>query len=281
VKSTAFGNRGCTAVAARALLAGAGFWLAALAPAAEPAGALATPAKSQKDAQELVEDLGRDYPPGSIITPLVADHALVAARTANASLQAQFDTQRRKCAGVFFVNRCLDAARRSQRAGEHVVRRVTIEAHDLQRHRDADLHAKSRAQAIHDQAADELLRPERERQAALNARTREQNASAREADEQRDLARAAQDSATAEARARTHEAGVARKDAARPGEEAAASLDYRQKQDQAAAYAKTRGEDRDANAKRRAEREKARAAQAAADHRAAAAAVPSTAGPKP
>jgi len=274
VMKFAIGKWGRGGGAVRFLLAGAGFCVAAFTAAAEVADA--APVRAPMDAQQLVEDLGRRYPPGSIVTPVLADQALAAARAVQASLQAQFDAQRRRCASVFFVNRCLDSARRTQRSGEHVVRLVTIEAHDLQRHRDAELHAQSRAQALREQAADDLLRPERERQAALNARTREQNASAREADEKRDRERAAQDGAAAEARARTHEVDVARKDAARPGLEAASLRDYRDKQDQAAAYARTRAEDREANAKRRADREKARDAQNAAQNPAPVAAPSST-----
>jgi len=262
----AFQGGAGAAHAARFVLAGCAVSLALLAPAAERADGSAELQPARQDAQALVADLQRRYPPGSITTPDLADRALVAARSVNAGLQAQFEVERRKCAHVFFVNHCLDEARRAERAGDHVVRLVTIEAHDLQRHRDADLHAQSRAQALRDQASQDLLRPERERQAALNARTREQNASAREADEKHDLERAAQDSAAAETRARAHQADLVRKDAARPGQEAVALRDYRQKQDQAAAYAKTRADDREANSKRRAEREKARDAEAAAEH---------------
>jgi hypothetical protein len=216
-------------------------------------------------ARQMVDEIVRQYPPGSITTPELADKALSDARTVHARLQVDFDAQRRHCAGVFFVNRCMDAARRSQRNGEHEVNALTLEAHDLQRHRDALAHADSRAQTLRQQAADDLLRPERERQATLAARTREQNASAREEDEKRDLARAAQDSVASDARAREHNADVARKDALRPRQETASQREFREKQDQAAAYAKTRAQDREANAKRRTERETARAA-AAAEH---------------
>ena len=253
----------------------------ALALAAVAFSALAGAATGQPDPQQMVADLERQYPPGSVTTPALADNALLAARAVHESLQVQLEAQRRRCANVFFVNRCLDAARHTQRAGEHVVRAVTLEAHDLQRHRDAQLHAESRAQALRDEAAENLQRPERERQAALNARTREQNASAREADEKRDLERAAQDSAAAEARAQAHVADVARKDAARPSQEAASLREYREKQDQAAAYARTRAEDREANAKRRADRQKTRDAQTAAQRPAPASASPPAQAPGP
>lgn len=266
--------------ALRTLLVGAGIGLAAAPACAALSDSATGGATVPGDPQALVEALGHQYPPGSITSPELAERALVAARAASASLQARFEARRRACAHVFFVNRCLDVATQEQRAGEHVVRLVTLQAHDLQRHRDAELHAQSRAQALRDQANEDLLRPQRELQAKLNARTREDNARAREADEQRDLERAAQDSAAAEARARAHVADVARKDAARPGQEASAARDYRQKQEQASAYARTRAEDREANGKRRDEREKARDAQAAADQRAAAA-VPASPAAKP
>jgi hypothetical protein len=232
-------------------------------------------------AGQMVDELVRRYPPGSINTTALAERALADARMAHARLQAEFDAQRRHCAGVFFVNRCMDAARHTQRTGEHQVRAVTLESHDLQRHLDAIAHADSRTQELRQEAADEALRPERERQAALTAHTREQNASVREEDEKRDQARAAQDSAATESRARTQQSDLARKDALRPQQEAAALRDFRDKQVQAAQYAKTRAEDRQANAKRRSERETARAAAAAAEHPGAPPVTPPAPNPAP
>jgi hypothetical protein len=244
--------------AALALLAAGG----ALADA-PPAADGAAPAS----ARQLVDALTRQYPPGSITTTARAELALADARAAHARLQAEFEAQRRHCAGVFFVNRCMDTARHAQRAGEQQVRAVTLESHDLQRHLDAIAHADSRAQEERQEAADAALRPDRERQAALSARTREENASARAEDAKRDQEKAAQDSAATASRARAQQADVARKDALRPQQEAAALHDFQDKQAQAAAYAKTRAQDREANAKRRTERETARDAAAAADAR--------------
>ena len=233
-----------------------------LAPAV--AGASAAPAPEPAD--QLLRRLQADFPPGSIATRDTADRALAAAQQAHAQLQREYEARSVYCSNVFFVNRCMDAARRTQRAGEHIVHGVTLEAHDLQRHLDGVAHAQSREQAARQQAADELLRPEREREAMASARMREDNAAAREQDEQRDLAKAAQDSAAKLEQARQQALDQARKDALRPGQEAVALRDFQEKQRQAADYAKTRAQDREANAKRRNEREAARAAEAAADH---------------
>jgi hypothetical protein len=218
------------------------------------------PAPANLSAEAMVNEISREFPPGSIETRERADRALAAARDAHARLQREFEAQSVHCSGVFFVNRCMDAARRTQRSGERVVRTVTLEAHDLQRRLDAEAHARSREQALRQQAADDLLRPERERQALASARLREDNAAARDADEQRDIAKAAQDSAARQAQSQSQQRDLARKDALRPRQEAAALQDYQDKQAQAVAYAKTRAQDREANAKRRTEREAARAA---------------------
>jgi hypothetical protein len=234
--------------------------LASLCAAAGSAVAAQTPAPATLSAEAMVNALSRDFPPGSIETRERADQALSAARDAHARLQREFEVQSVHCSDVFFVNRCMDAARHTQRSGERVVRAVTLEAHDLQRRLDGQAHARSQEQALRQQAADDLLRPERERQALASARLREDNAAARDADEKRDIAKAAQDSAAKQAQSQSQQRDLARKDALRPHQESAALQDYRDKQAQAVAYAKTRAQDREANAKRRTEREAARAA---------------------
>lgn len=212
------------------------------------------------DAQQLAQD----FPPGSITTKEAAERALSEATSLHSRLQREFDAQRSHCEHVFFVNRCLGAARQAQREGERVVRRVTLEAHDLQRHLDARARAERRAADLRRQAAEDLQRPERERQAMQAARTRQENAEARAQDALRREQAAAQHELANEQRLRQQEADLARKDALRPQQEAASLRQFQQKQEQAAAYAQTRARDREANAKRRAERQAARDQQSGA-----------------
>lgn len=209
-----------------------------------------------------VQQLAQRFPPGSITTKEVAEQALAEATTVHHQLQLNFDAQQQHCAHVFFVNRCMSAARLTQRNGEHEVNRITLEAHDFQRHLDARAHAESRASELRRQALEDLQRPERERQAMMSAQMRQENAAAREQDALRGQQDAAKASATSEQRQRQQEADLARKDALRPQQEAGAERDFQQKQEEAAAYAQTRARDKEANAKRREERKAERDAQA-------------------
>jgi len=81
--------------------------------------------------------LAQEFPPGSITTKEIAERALSGSDEIHRRLQLDFEEQRQHCANVFLVNHCLDSARQVQRNGEREVRRITLEAHDLQRQLDA------------------------------------------------------------------------------------------------------------------------------------------------
>jgi len=130
------------------------------------------------DAQQL----GKRYPPGSIATREMAERAISDASSVQNQLQREFTAQRLHCEHVFFVNRCLGEAHRVQRAGETEVRRITLEAHDLQRHLDAHDRAEAREAEVRREATDELQRAERERQAMQASQAREQSAQTRAED---------------------------------------------------------------------------------------------------
>jgi len=219
-------------------------------------------AGAQADGLSEAQRLAQRFAPGSITSKEQAERALSEAAVVHQQLQLEFEAQRLHCEDVFFVNHCLGGARRRQRDGEHEVTRVTLEAHDLQRHLEAREHAESRAAELRRQAAEELQRPEREREALTSAQMREQNAAAREQDALQAQQNAALASTRTEQRQREQEADLARKDALRPQQEAGASREFQQKQEQAQAYAQTRARDREANAKRREERKSERDAQA-------------------
>ena len=212
------------------------------------------------DAQELA----KRYPPGSITTRELAERAISDASSVNGQLQREFTAQRLRCEHVFFVNRCIGEAHRVQRAGETQVRRITLEAHDLQRHLDAHDRAEAREAELRREAAEELQRPEHERQAMQATQTREQGAQTRDNDALRTQQKAEQASRTSQQRQHDQEAESARKDALRPQQESESLREFQQKQEQAGAYAQSRARDREANAKRRAEREAARDEQNAA-----------------
>lgn len=208
-----------------------------------------------------VQQLAKRYPPGSITTRELADRALSDASSIHSQLEREFTAQRLHCEHVFFVNHCMGEAHRVQRTGETEIRRITLEAHDLQRHLDARDRAQAREAELRREATEELQRPERERQAMQAAQSRQQGAQTRAEDALRTQQNAEQASRASEQRQRDQEAELARKDALRPQQEAESLHEFQQKQEQAGSYAQTRARDREANAKRRAEREAAREQQ--------------------
>jgi len=239
-------------------------------------GALLPAAQASTDA---VAALGQEFAPGTILTPAAAERALERARAVAQSLQEEYAARAAYCDHTFFVNRCLLVARRHKRDGDAEVRRVTLEAHDLQRQLEAQAHAQARLDEARRQAEEERLRPERERQAQATAQARAQVARERAHDELVAQQRAEQDSAARAARLRQNQADRARDEAQRPHQEALARHDSDAKRQAAADYAAQRALDRAVNARRRTERQKARDEQAAADQAAAARAVARPAGP--
>ncbi len=205
-----------------------------------------------------VQQLAKRYPPGSITTREVAERAISEASSMHNQLQHEFAAQRLHCEHVFFVNHCMEEAHRAQRTGETEVRRITLEAHDLQRHLDARDRAAAREAELRRETEEELKRSEREQKAIQDAQAREQGSQARANEALRTEQSAQQASRISEQRQREQEADLARKDALRPQQEAESVREFQQKQEQAGAYAQSRARDREANAKRRAEREAAR-----------------------
>ena len=213
------------------------------------------------DAQQLAQR----YPAGSITTAEMADRAISEAASLHNQLQRQYDAKRQQCEQQFFVNACMGKAHQVQRDGEKEVRRITLEAHDLQRHLNAQAHSESQAAQRRREAAEELQRPEREREAMQESQAREKNSQAKAEEALRKQQSAEQSALESEQRQREQAADWARKDALRPQQEAESLREFQQKQEQASAYAKTRERDREVNAKRRAERQSARQAQSAGE----------------
>jgi len=231
--------------------------LGALVLLAMPALAAGEPA----DAAQRAQELDRAYPAGTIATAPQAERALAQAALVHRALQDQFDERRRACQEVFFVNHCLQGARDAQRGGDEVVRRVTLESHDLRRHADARLHAEQRAQELRRQAEADALRPQREREALAAAQARVRDAAAR-ADDQQRAAEAAERLQAAQARrVQVQQSSEARIEQHRPGQEAAAQQTYRRKRADAAAYAVSKAADKKINVGKRTERQTEREAR--------------------
>lgn len=211
------------------------------------------------------ERLARSFPPGSITSEPQAAAALAQAAQLHRELQEAFAREQSACEHDFFVNHCMDAARTRERAGEHEVRRVTLEAHDLRRQIQAQENARARADQMRREAAEDLQRATRAQEARTAAQVRAQNAAAREQDARQADAAAAQALVHAKQRQDAQPEKNERVDAERPAAAAIAQEQFQNKQAQAQAYARSRERDRQVNAQRRAERQAAREAADAAD----------------
>lgn len=234
-------------------------WLAAALTATAGVGATA-------------EDITQRWPAGSIRTVEQAEAARSAGRAAESEAEQTWREQQAHCERTFFVNRCMESARRSHSLAQQQARRVQVEAGDVLRR--ADVEERRRQQAERERAAredEERDRAARERAAAAAQQQRELN----------DPARAAGRADTAAAnQARATERSV---EAQRRADERAAQAPERQRnvqlfeerqrqaRDEAARRAQQRAENEQRRARRQAEREAQAKRRAEAQARAEAA----------
>lgn len=190
------------------------------------------------------ELLARDFPAGSIVSRTQAERALEAARELEARSNRDWDAAQIRCAREFFVNRCIDAARRERNAALVQVRRVRVEANSVQRRLDAEQRASDLAErrareAQHDPGKAAVAPPSGN---AGPARSAEEIERAR-------LKHAELESAQKKRLA---------EEEARAPERAASARRFEERQREAAAHARAKEQERIDNEKRRAERSAAR-----------------------
>lgn len=92
-------------------------------------------------------DFGARYPAGSITDAARAETALREAEAEQSRIERDSRAREAECHKEFLVNRCRDAVRRDKLTAERELRRVRVEAHDLQRRLDAEAAAHRRAEA--------------------------------------------------------------------------------------------------------------------------------------
>jgi colicin import membrane protein len=92
-------------------------------------------------------DFGARYPAGSISDSARAETALREADAEESRIERDSKAREAECHKGFLVNRCRDAVRRDKLSAEREVRRVRVEAHDLERKLKAEAAARSRAEA--------------------------------------------------------------------------------------------------------------------------------------
>jgi colicin import membrane protein len=210
-------------------------------------------------------NLDQRYPAGSITTEAGAEQALVDADAGQRTIDAQYKAENARCAHVVLVTECQDKARRAHTLGQSQVHRVQIEAHDLQRKLAAQQRAAQRdadqVQLQHQDAA----RPAKERAAQQAAQQRTDQAEERTQQALRQQAQAPANRQAYEQRNAQHERDVAQQSSVQIRNSAENARRYKEKQDNAKAYAATRAREREQSQKDREERERKRKAQMAAD----------------
>jgi colicin import membrane protein len=197
--------------------------------------------------------LASRYPEGSISSRSDIAGALDAARAARVAADAQWQDAQDRCLTRFFVNACIDRARQSHLQAQRQARRVTVEAHALERKLDAQARlqaqteqsrgmptAEQRAAQEARARADWEARQRRAVEASAERAAREQEAAARSVEQQQRLA--AEQARAAERQRQSQLAAERARDAA-------------DRQQRAAAYAQDKARERADNERRRAERQ--------------------------
>jgi hypothetical protein len=92
-------------------------------------------------------EFGTRYPTGAIQDRAQAEQALREADTEAARIDREAAAREAECHKRFLVNKCRDEVRRDTLIAERELRRVRVEAHDLQRRLDAEEAARKRAES--------------------------------------------------------------------------------------------------------------------------------------
>ena len=118
-------------------------------------------------------DFGARYPAGSIRDAEQAQAVLKEADAEMARIGQSAKERDAECLRKFLVNSCRDDVRREKQLAEREVRRVRVEARDLQRRIDAEKVAKQRADKAAALAAEEAKRAQNEEKAGDASKGRE------------------------------------------------------------------------------------------------------------
>lgn len=181
---------------------------------------------------------GDRYPAGSIKDRAQAEQALRDADAEQGRLERELKAREAECGKELLVNKCRDDVRRDRLAGERELRRVRVEAHDLQRKLDAEAAARKRSEAG--------APPERPAPSAPREAPRSKEIPPEEAARNR----AAYEKRQEEKRRQAAE------EKARAPERAANVIEYDKKVTEAERRAREKEAERKANEERRAERRK-------------------------
>ncbi|MFO0009511.1 MAG: hypothetical protein ACK540_08865, partial [Betaproteobacteria bacterium] len=146
------------------------------------AGGLAAVLTANASVGATAEDITQRWPAGSIRTVEQAEAARSAVRAVEIAAEQAWREEQARCERTFFVNRCMENARRSHALAQQQARRVQVEAGEVLRR--AEVEERRRQRAEHERAAredEERARAARERAEAAAQRQRELNDPARAA----------------------------------------------------------------------------------------------------
>jgi hypothetical protein len=127
------------------------------------------------------QDFGARYPAGSIRDGEQAQTVLKEADAEMARIAQSAKAREAECLRGFFVNSCRDEVRRQKELAEREVRRVRVEARDVQRRIEAERVAKRRSDEEAPRAAEDAKRAQKVSKAREAATAREAAAKQREA----------------------------------------------------------------------------------------------------
>jgi hypothetical protein len=208
-------------------------------------------------------NLKESYPAGSITSRSAAEQALRDADAVQKAIDAQYKSEKARCAHVVLVNECQDKAHREHTLGQNQVHRVQIEAHDLQRKLAAAQRDVQRDAQQVQQQHEGAVRPEKERAAQQAAQQRADQAAEHAQQALRQQAQAPANRQAYEQRNAQHERDVTQQSSVLIRNSAENARRYKEKQDNAKSYAATRAHEREQSQKDREERERKRKAQMA------------------
>lgn len=189
-------------------------------------------------------EFGTRYPTGAIQDREQAEQALREADAEAARIDRAAAAREAECHKRFLVNKCRDEVRRDTLMAERELRRVRVEAHDLQRKLDAEEAARKRAESPPPAARPAPTPPEAPRSREIPPEEAAAN-------------RSAYDKRVEEKRRKVAE------EQARAPERAANAREFEAKQAEAERRAKEKEVERKKNEERRAERRRQAAAKEA------------------
>ena len=128
----------------------------------------------------VAQDFGARYPAGSIRDEAQAGAVLKEADAEMARIARDASARDSECLRGFLVNSCRDDVRRDKELAEREVRRVRVEARDVQRRVEAERVAKRRADEQAERAIQDAQRPQQESRARDASKAREAYAKQRD-----------------------------------------------------------------------------------------------------